>query len=34
MTLAAVYGQQRAVDALRAALKTRTVHHAYVFAGP
>lgn len=34
MTLAAVYGQQRAVDALRAALKTRTVHHAYLFAGP
>ncbi len=34
MTLAAVHGQQRAVDALRAALKTRTAHHAYVFAGP
>lgn len=34
MTLAAVYGQQRALDALRAALKTRTVHHAYLFAGP
>jgi DNA polymerase-3 subunit delta' len=34
MTLDAVYGQQRAVDALRAALQTKTVHHAYVFAGP
>ncbi|HET9449375.1 MAG TPA: DNA polymerase III subunit delta' [Aggregicoccus sp.] len=34
MTLASVYGQQRAVDALRAALRGGSVHHAYLFAGP
>jgi DNA polymerase-3 subunit delta' len=34
VTLAAVFGQQRAIDALRSALKTGAVHHAYVFAGP
>jgi len=34
MTLAAVFGQQRAVDALRSALKTSAIHHAYVFGGP
>ncbi len=34
MTLAAVQGQPRAVDALRAALRSGTVHHAYLFGGP
>jgi DNA polymerase-3 subunit delta' len=34
MTLAAVKGQERAVDALRAALRSGSVHHAYLFAGP
>ncbi len=34
MTLAAVVGQQRAVDALRSAVKSQAVHHAYLFAGP
>src|SRR5687768_3627566 len=34
MTLAAVEGQSRAVDALRAALRQGSVHHAYLFGGP
>lgn len=34
MTLAAVRGQPRAVDRLRAALQRNTVHHAYLFLGP
>ena len=34
MTLASVQGQPRAVDALQAALRTGSVHHAYLFAGP
>ncbi len=34
MTLAAVVGQQRAVDALKGALKFEAVHHAYLFTGP
>ena len=34
MTLSVVVGQQRAVDALRGALKFQSVHHAYLFAGP
>jgi len=34
MTLAAVKGQDRAVEALRAALRSATLHHAYLFAGP
>lgn len=33
MTLAAVKGQQRAVDALRAALRSGAIHHAWLFAG-
>jgi DNA polymerase III subunit delta' len=34
MTLASVVGQPRAIDALRAALRGDSVHHAYLFAGP
>src|SRR5688500_16443496 len=34
MTLASVVGQSRAVDALQAALRSGSVHHAYLFAGP
>jgi DNA polymerase III subunit delta' len=34
MTLASVVGQPRAVDALQAALRSGSVHHAYLFAGP
>jgi DNA polymerase-3 subunit delta' len=34
MTLAAVLGQSRAIDALRAAVAGGTLHHAYLFAGP
>ncbi len=34
MTLAAVTGQPRAIEALRAALASGTLHHAYLFAGP
>lgn len=34
MTLAAVEGQGRAVDGLRAALRSGSVHHAYLFGGP
>ena len=34
MSLAAVVGQQRAIEALRGALKFKAVHHAYLFAGP
>jgi DNA polymerase III subunit delta' len=34
MTLQAVKGQGRAIDALRAALKADAVHHAYLFIGP
>lgn len=34
MTLAAVAGQPRAVDALRSALKSGVLHHAYLFGGP
>ena len=34
MTLASVLGQPRAVEALRSALKSDTVHHAYLFGGP
>src|SRR5712692_2949054 len=34
MTLSAVFGQPRAVDALRSSLRTHSVHHAYLFAGP
>ncbi len=34
MTLAAIFGQQRAIDALRSALRSKSLHHAYVFAGP
>lgn len=32
--LAAVEGQPRAVEALRSALRTGSVHHAYLFGGP
>ncbi|WP_257463408.1 DNA polymerase III subunit delta' [Archangium lipolyticum] len=34
MTLASVVGQPRAIDALQAALRSGSVHHAYLFAGP
>jgi len=34
MTLTGVEGQGRAVDALRSALRSGTVHHAYLFGGP
>ncbi|MDC0708597.1 DNA polymerase III subunit delta' [Stigmatella sp. ncwal1] len=34
MTLASVVGQPRAMDALQAALRSGSVHHAYLFAGP
>jgi DNA polymerase III subunit delta' len=34
MTLASVVGQPRAIDALQAALRGGSVHHAYLFAGP
>lgn len=34
MTLAAVKGQARAIDAIRSALRTDSVHHAWLFAGP
>ncbi|MBX5482581.1 MAG: DNA polymerase III subunit delta' [Myxococcaceae bacterium] len=34
MTLAAVKGQHRAVDALKAALRSGAIHHAWLFAGP
>ena len=34
MTLAAVQGQPRAVNALKAALRSGAVHHAYLFGGP
>ncbi|MBF5041326.1 DNA polymerase III subunit delta' [Aggregicoccus sp. 17bor-14] len=34
MTLASVFGQPRAVEALRAALRGGSVHHAYLFVGP
>jgi DNA polymerase-3 subunit delta' len=34
MTLASVVGQPRAIDALHAALRSGSVHHAYLFAGP
>jgi DNA polymerase III subunit delta' len=34
MTLDAVQGQPRAVGALRAALRSDSVHHAYLFTGP
>jgi DNA polymerase-3 subunit delta' len=34
MTLAAVTGQPRAVEALRSALRSGNVHHAYLFTGP
>ncbi|MCY1076798.1 DNA polymerase III subunit delta' [Archangium lansingense] len=34
MTLASVVGQPRAIDALLAALRGGSVHHAYLFAGP
>ncbi|MCP3101868.1 DNA polymerase III subunit delta' [Myxococcus sp. K15C18031901] len=34
MTLASVLGQPRAIDSLRAALRSGSVHHAYLFAGP
>ena len=34
MTLASVVGQPRALDALQAALRGSSVHHAYLFAGP
>ncbi len=34
MTLAAVSDQSRALEALRAALKSDSVHHAYLFTGP
>lgn len=34
MTLASVVGQPRAIDALQAALRSGTLHHAYLFAGP
>ncbi len=34
MTLAAVQGQSRAVDALSAALRSGAIHHAWLFAGP
>ena len=34
MTLAAVEGQPRAVEALKAALRSGAVHHAYLFGGP
>lgn len=34
MTLAHVEGQTRAIEALRSALKSGSVHHAYLFGGP
>ncbi|MFY0575073.1 DNA polymerase III subunit delta' [Cystobacter fuscus] len=34
MTLASVVGQPRAIDALQSALRSGSVHHAYLFAGP
>jgi DNA polymerase-3 subunit delta' len=34
MTLAAIQGQSHAIDALTAALRSRSVHHAYLFEGP
>lgn len=34
MTLAAVLGQERAVGALRAGLRAKALHHAWLFAGP
>ncbi|TSC31768.1 DNA polymerase III subunit delta' [Corallococcus sp. Z5C101001] len=34
MTLASVQGQPRAMDALHSALRSGSVHHAYLFAGP
>ncbi|MBZ4333808.1 DNA polymerase III subunit delta' [Corallococcus interemptor] len=34
MTLASVQGQPRAMDALQSALRSGSVHHAYLFAGP
>jgi DNA polymerase-3 subunit delta' len=34
MTLASVVGQPRATDALQSALRSGSVHHAYLFAGP
>lgn len=34
MPLAEVQGQARAVEALRSAIRSNTVHHAYLFAGP
>ncbi|MCE9667025.1 DNA polymerase III subunit delta' [Myxococcus stipitatus] len=34
MTLASVLGQPRAIDSLQAALRSGSVHHAYLFAGP
>ena len=34
MTLASVLGQTRAVEALRSALRSDSVHHAYLFGGP
>ena len=34
MTLASVVGQPRAMDALQAALRSGSLHHAYLFAGP
>ena len=34
MTLASVVGQPRAIDALQAAIRGNSVHHAYLFAGP
>ena len=34
MALSDVQGQPRAIDALQAALRSGTVHHAYLFAGP
>ena len=34
MPFSAVIGQERAVGALRAALRRGTLHHAYLFAGP
>jgi len=34
MTLASVLGQPRAIEALQAALRGGSVHHAYLFAGP
>jgi DNA polymerase-3 subunit delta' len=34
MSLASVQGQDRAVEALKAALRSESVHHAYLFGGP